>query len=72
MERGFAGPQGVGMGQENFSHHAGRDRGGARQNLAGQGRTPHPSNSPYPIAIPMCAIRSFVASLLRELVITLE
>ena len=44
MGRGFTGPQGVGMGQENFSRHAGWGGNGARQNLAGQGRKPHPSD----------------------------
>ena len=37
MGRGFVGPQGVGMGQENFPCHAGRDGDGAKQNHAKRG-----------------------------------
>ena len=53
MGQGFAVPQGARMGQENFLCHAGQSVNRARQNLAGWGRKPHPSNPPYPIAIPM-------------------
>ena len=50
--RGFAGPQGAGMGWENFPHHAGRDGDGTRQYHTGRGRRTHPSASPRPLAIP--------------------
>ena len=45
------GPQGVGIGQENFSCHMGRGGNEVRQNHVRQGRIPYPSNSPCPIAI---------------------
>ena len=40
------------MGLEIFPRHAERDRDGISQNHAGQGRRPHPSALPRPIAIP--------------------
>ena len=45
MGRGFTGPQGVGMGQENFPRHAGRDKDGARQNLVEREQKPHLSDT---------------------------
>ena len=51
MGRGFAGPQGAGMGLESFPHHARRDRDKARQNHLGRGQRPHPSASSHPIVI---------------------
>ena len=50
--QGGAGPQGVRMGQENFSRHVRRDGYRVRQNHVGHGRRPHPSDPPHPIAIP--------------------
>ena len=42
MGKGFTGPQGVEMGQENFSHHVEQGKNEARQNYAGQEQRPHP------------------------------
>ena len=39
------------MGLEIFSRHAGQGRDGTSQNHARQGRRPHPSALPRPIAI---------------------
>ena len=60
MERGFAGPQGAGMGWESIPRHAGQGGNGARQNYAGRGRRLHPLGPPRPIAISkfQCAINA--------------
>jgi len=50
--RGFAGPQGVGIGQENSPYHMGQGKNRVRQNHMGQGRRLHPLTLPHPIAIP--------------------
>ena len=50
MGRGFVGPQGVGMGQENFPHHAGQGGDRARQNLRGGGEDPILRTYPTPLS----------------------
>ena len=60
MGRGFIGLQGVGIEQENFSCHVGRDRDGVRQNHVGGGENPilrtHPAQ---PHCHPSCSTHSF-------------
>ena len=58
MGQGFTGSQGAGMGQENFSRHTRRGQNGVRQNQAGRGWKPHPSDPSRPIAISMSAFIS--------------
>ena len=49
MGRGFAGPKGAGMGQENFVCHVGRGGDGVRRNHAGGGEDPILRTHPTPL-----------------------
>ena len=50
--RCFVGPQGVGIGQENFPHHVRRGGDGVRKNHARRGRRLHTSDLPHSIITP--------------------
>ena len=60
MERGFAWPQGAGMGQENFPRHAGRGGAGMGQDkiLHGGSKDPILRTRPAPLpTLDFCTIK---------------
>ena len=52
MGRGFAGPQGVGMGWESIPRHAGRGGAGIGQDKTMQGGDEDPILQPHPAPLP--------------------